>query len=313
MLCCSHLFDNTAPWSVRRAFNSGSWWPCCPRRRGAATKGDVGTVNIRSASGPGRPRADAANVANVANVANTDAIMSERRRLVNVAYRLLGSPTEAEDVVQETYSRWYALSRREREAIETPAAWLTTVAGRICLNLLGSARARRELPVGQWVPEPRPEQTGWTSARSGAATADPAEHAALNESVGQALSVLLGSMTPAERVTFVLHDVFCHTFAEVAELVGRTPAACRQLASSARRRVRSARPSTTAPARCPDTAGDFRQAWEAGDIDTLVDLLRTPMDPLTGSKASSGEPPILTVTHAPDKGIRRIDLTSRRN
>src|SRR5690242_21212098 len=87
-----------------------------------------------------------------------DAIMSERRQLVNLAYRLLGSLAEAEDVVQETYARWYAMSRQQQEAIESPDAWLTRVASRICLDLLRSARARRERYVGEWIPEPLPER-----------------------------------------------------------------------------------------------------------------------------------------------------------
>ncbi|WP_241683054.1 sigma factor [Actinomadura sp. J1-007] len=86
-----------------------------------------------------------------------DAIMSERRHLINLAYRLLGSLSEAEDAVQETYARWYAMSRRQRETIEVPGAWLTTVASRVCLNLLGSARARRETYVGEWVPSHCPD------------------------------------------------------------------------------------------------------------------------------------------------------------
>ena len=94
-----------------------------------------------------------------------DAIMSERRQLINLTYRLLGSLAEAEDAVQETYTRWYALSRRQQDAIESPGAWLTTVASRICLDLLGSARARRENYVGEWIPEPLPDQAEWSSGR----------------------------------------------------------------------------------------------------------------------------------------------------
>ncbi|MGW4797852.1 sigma factor, partial [Nonomuraea sp. NPDC004297] len=137
-----------------------------------------------------------------------DAIMSERRHLINLAYRMLGSLAEAEDAVQETYTRWYAMSRRQQDAVEVPGAWLTTVASRICLNLLGSARARRETYVGEWIPEPLPDGT----------VADPADRVTLDESVHLAFLVVLESMTPAERVAFVLHDVFCHTFAEVAEI-----------------------------------------------------------------------------------------------
>src|SRR3984885_8089336 len=94
-------------------------------------------------------------------------IMSERRQLINLAYRLLGSLAEAEDAVQETYARWYAMSRQQQEAVEVPAAWLTTVASRICLDVLGSARARRERYVGEWIPEPLPERTEWISGQLG--------------------------------------------------------------------------------------------------------------------------------------------------
>src|SRR6185295_4048745 len=136
-------------------------------------------------------------------------------------------------------ARWYALSRQQQDAIETPGAWLTTVASRVCLNLLGSARARRETYVGEWIPEPLPDRGEWIGGRPGLAV-DPADRVTLDESVDMAFLVVLESMTPAERVAFILHDVFRYPFAEVAEIVGRTPAACRQLASSARRRVRDA-------------------------------------------------------------------------
>src|SRR6201982_2930482 len=91
-----------------------------------------------------------------------DAVMSERRQLINLAYRLLGSLAEAEDAVQETYARWYAMSEPQREAIASPRAWLTTLASRVCLDLLGSARARRERYVGEWIPEPLPDPAQWT-------------------------------------------------------------------------------------------------------------------------------------------------------
>src|SRR5215469_2111574 len=92
-----------------------------------------------------------------------DAVMSERRQLISLAYRLLGSLAEAEDAVQETYARWYAMSAQQQDAIENPGAWLTTVASRICLDLLRSARARRERYVGEWLPEPLPDSTEWIS------------------------------------------------------------------------------------------------------------------------------------------------------
>ncbi len=212
------------------------------------------------------------------------AIMSERRRLISLAYRLLGSLADAEDVVQETYARWYAMSREQQEAIDTPGAWLTTVASRICLDLLGSARARRERYVGEWIPEPLPGRTEWVGTRPGTATADPADRVTLDESINMAFLVVLESMTPAERVAFVLHDVFRYPFAEVAEIVGRTPAACRQLASSARRRIRAAQPPTTPTARRADLVRTFKRAWEAKDIDALIGIL----DPAATAVADGG-------------------------
>jgi RNA polymerase sigma factor (sigma-70 family) len=199
--------------------------------------------------------------------------MSERRQLINLAYRLLGSLAEAEDVVQETYARWYARSEPQREAIESPGAWLTTVASRICLDLLGSARARRERYVGEWIPEPLPERTEWISGQPGATTVDPADRVTLDESVSMAFLVVLESMTPAERVALILHDVFGYSFAEVAEIVGRSPAACRQLASSGRRRIRASQAPAIPTARQAGLVRDFKQAWEAQDIDALIGLL----------------------------------------
>ncbi|WP_030181968.1 RNA polymerase sigma factor SigJ [Streptomyces violaceorubidus] len=201
------------------------------------------------------------------------AITSERRQLINMAYRLLGSLAEAEDAVQETYARWYAMSREQQDAIESPGAWLTKVAGRVCLDLLGSARARRERYVGEWIPEPLPGPAPGTVGPTGGATADPADRVTLDESVNMAFLVVLESMTPAERVAFILHDVFRYSFAEVAEIVGRTPAACRQLASSARRRVRASPPPATPAAHQAGIVRDFKQAWRARDISALVGLL----------------------------------------
>jgi RNA polymerase sigma-70 factor (ECF subfamily) len=199
--------------------------------------------------------------------------MSERRRLINLAYRLLGSLADAEDAVQETYARWYAMSRQQQDAIESPGAWLTTVASRICLDLLGSARARRERYVGEWIPEPLPDPAEQLSGRPGGTTADPADRVTLDESVSMAFLVVLESMTPAQRVAFILHDVFRYPFAEVAEIVGRTPAACRQLASSARRRIGASQAPPAPAARQAGVVRDFKRAWEAGDIGALIGLL----------------------------------------
>ncbi|WP_326826772.1 RNA polymerase sigma factor SigJ [Streptosporangium sp. NBC_01756] len=226
-----------------------------------ATKGADDIMTIQS--GPGGGRLDP----------GLAAIMGERRQLINLAYRLLGSLADAEDVVQETYARWYAMSRQQQDAIESPGAWLTKVASRICLNVLSSARARRETYVGEWIPEPLPEPTEWISGRSDGVTVDPADRVTLDESVNMAFLVVLESMTPAERVAFILHDVFRYSFTEVAEIVGRTPAACRQLASSARRRIRAAQAPATPAARQARLIRDFKQAWEAKDIDALIGLL----------------------------------------
>ena len=200
-------------------------------------------------------------------------IMGERRQLINLTYRLLGSLAEAEDAVQEAYARWYSMSRHEQDAIESPGAWLSTVASRICLNVLGSARARRESYVGEWIPEPLPEPTEWITGRAGGTTIDPADRVTLDESVNMAFLVVLESMTPAQRVAFILHDVFRYSFAEVAEIVGRTPAACRQLASSARRRIGASQAPATPTAGQADIIKDFKLAWEARDIDALIGLL----------------------------------------
>jgi RNA polymerase sigma-70 factor (ECF subfamily) len=212
-------------------------------------------------SGRGRP--DAA----------LNGIMSERRQLINLAYRMLGSLAEAEDAVQETYARWYAMTEQQRDAVEVPGAWLTTVASRICLDLLGSARARRERYVGEWIPEPLPEPAEWIGGPPSGSAADPADRVTLDESVNMAFLVVLESMTPAERVAFILHDVFRYPFAEVARIAGRTPPACRQLASSARRRIRASQAHATPTPIQAGIVRNFRQAWEAKDIGALIALL----------------------------------------
>jgi len=226
-------------------------------------------------------------------------IIGERRQLINLACRLLGSLTEAEDAVQETYARWYAMTRRQRDAVESPGAWVTTVTSRICLDLLGSARARRETYVGAWLPEPLPGPAEGPGGRPGA-YAGPADRITLDESVSMAFLVVLDTMTPAERVAFILHDVFCHSFAEVAQITGRTPAACRKLASAARRRVRASRAPAAPPARQAGLVRDFQKAWEAGDINALIGLL----DPDATATADGGG--LVTAALRPIEGAEQI-------
>lgn len=236
--------------------------------------------------------------------AEADGVAGERRRLINVAYRLLGSVAEAEDAVQEAYARWFALPPGRRREIRVPGAWLTTVTGRVCLDLLGSARARRERYVGAWLPEPLPDPAEWGRAggTGSGLPADPADQIVLDESVSMAFLVVLEAMTPAERVAFVLHDVFRYPFAEVAGVLGRTPAACKQLASSARRRLGGAgAPETGAP----ETGGRaevvrrVKEAWESKDIEALIALL----DPAAVMTADGGGL-VGTVPHPVEGGAR---------
>jgi RNA polymerase sigma factor (sigma-70 family) len=261
-MCFSDEYDDTTPPNVRRCTGltvrcdiSSNW---VRQRRPRETGG-----KMSAPSWPGDGRSDP----------RLDAIMSERRQLINLAYRLLGSLAEAEDAVQETYARWYAMSAPQQDAIESPAAWLTTVTSRVCLDVLRSARARRERYVGEWIPEPLPEPGEWISGPPGGSTPDPADRVTLDESVSMAFLVVLESMTPAERVALILHDVFRYSFAEVAEITGRSPAACRQLASSARRRIRAAQAPAAPTARQAGIVRAFRQAWEASDINALIGLL----------------------------------------
>jgi RNA polymerase sigma factor (sigma-70 family) len=235
------------------------------------TMGVSTTMNTRS-----EPDPDASD-------ARLGEIVRERRQLINLAYRLLGSLAEAEDAVQEAYARWYAMSQEQQDAIESPGAWLTRVASRVCLDQLGSARARRERYVGEWLPEPLPDRSEWVDVRPGTAV-DPADRITLDESVNMAFLVVLEAMTPAERVAFILHDVFRYSFAEVAEIVGRTPQGCRQLASSARHRLRSTHAVPAPAAHQAGVVRDFRQAWEAKDVAALIGLL----DPRVTAVADGG-------------------------
>jgi len=229
-----------------------------------------------------------------------EAVVGERRQLINLAYRLLGSLAEAEDAVQETYARWYAMPAQQRAAIASPGAWLTTVASRICLDVLGSARARRERYVGEWIPEPLPDRTEWASGRGGGTPADPADRITLDESVSMAFLVVLDAMTPAERVAFILHDVFGYPFAEIAQIVGRTPAACRQLASAARHRVRAGQAPAAPTARQAAIVREFKRAWEARDINAMIGIL----DPAATATGDGGG--VVSAVPHPVEGSEQI-------
>lgn len=206
-----------------------------------------------------------------------DSVMAERHRLLSLAFRMMGTLADAEDVVQETYVRWYRLEPEERDKIAVPAAWLIRVASRISLDLLGSARARRETYVGQWLPEPVPADlfadTAKVPLNSSRLAADPLERVALDDAVSMALLTVLEAMTPAERVTFVLHDVFGVPFDEIAGVVGRSAAATRQLATSARRHVRQGRRTRVSPHQHDKVVRAFRDATVGGDIEDLLRVL----------------------------------------
>lgn len=223
---------------------------------------------------------------------------ADRDLLTGIAFRLLGSRAEAEDAVQEAFSRWYAREPGARAAVTSPTAWLVTVVSRICLDTLKSARVRRERYVGPWLPEPLPTSTEPAAARH----RDPGEQVALDESVGVAMLLVMEAMTPAERVAFVLHDVFGFPYGQIATALGRTPAACRQLASSGRRRLRADRAATTTRGRDPGAVDALLRAWSARDLPALVRLLdpdavavvdggglvSAPTEPLVGAAAVAG-------------------------
>jgi RNA polymerase sigma factor (sigma-70 family) len=196
-----------------------------------------------------------------------------RSRLRAVAYRMLGSVSEADDAVQET---WIRLSRMDADEVENLGGWLTTVVARVCLNLLRSRQSRREEPFGPHVPEPIIDPvTGM----------DPEHEALLADSVGLALLVVLETLSPAERLAFVLHDMFAVPFDQIAPIVDRSPEAARQLASRARRRVRGSSPVGDAdPDEQRRVVDAFLAAAREGNFDALVALL----DPDIVLRADSG-------------------------
>jgi RNA polymerase sigma factor (sigma-70 family) len=192
-----------------------------------------------------------------------DRFEEHRAHLRAVAYRMLGSLTEADDAVQDT---WIRVSRAGANDVENLGGWLTTIVARVCLNMLRSRKVRREESLDVHLPDPVITPEG---------TAQPEDEALLADSVGLALLVVLDTLTPAERLAFVLHDMFDLPFEEIAPMVGRTPEAARQLASRARRRVKGADvPSPDADrARQREVVDAFYRAARGGDVETLVTLL----------------------------------------
>lgn len=188
-----------------------------------------------------------------------------RKYLLNIAYRLVGSFSEAEDLVQEAYAR---LLREDSESIDEVRGWLVVVLTRLSLDHLRSARTRREVSAGPWLPEPL--------ARIGGVGLDPVDLVTLDESVRMALLIVLERLTPAERAVFVLHDVFQFSFEEIAPAVDRTPAACRQLASRARRRISTEQGESrdaVDPEELRRVAERFIAACSSGDLQSLLEVL----------------------------------------
>jgi RNA polymerase sigma factor (sigma-70 family) len=192
----------------------------------------------------------------------TEQFEAHRSRLRGVAYRMLGSSAEAEDAVQEA---WLRLHRADTRGVDNMGAWLTTVVARVCLNVLRARASRREEALDLRVPDPV------VSAEDGS---DPEQQAVLADSVGLALLVVLETLTPAERLAFVLHDMFAVPFDEIAPMIERSPDAARQLASRARRRVRAGAPEPDADlARQREVVDAFFAATRDGDFDALVAVL----------------------------------------
>jgi RNA polymerase sigma factor (sigma-70 family) len=221
-----------------------------------------------------------------------------RTHLRAVAYRMLGSVSEADDAVQEA---WLRLSRSEAREIENLGGWLTTVVGRVCLNMLRARRTRREDPIDVHVPEPI------LSREDGL---DPEHEALLADSVGLALLVVLETLSPAERLAFVLHDMFGVPFDEIAPMVGRSPDAARQLASRARRRVQSEAPPPDPDLREQREVVDaFFAASRGGDFDALVAVL----DPDVVLRADGGaaRPSATAVVHGARQVAERASHYSR--
>jgi RNA polymerase sigma-70 factor (ECF subfamily) len=226
---------------------------------------------------------------------------ANRRHLRAVAYRMLGSVSEADDALQEA---WLRVSRADTDDIANPGGWLTTVVGRVCLDMLRSRRSRREEPIGTSVPEPI------VSSRDGV---DPEYEALLADSVGLALLVILENLNPSERIAFVLHDMFAVPFDEIAPIVGRTPAAARQMASRARRRVQGEVPRAD-----PDVAQQqrvvdaFLAAARGGDFDALLGVLDPDVVMRVDAGAALGAaPPVVRGAQAVADQVNRFAAGAR--
>lgn len=220
----------------------------------------------------------------------------QRTRLTAVAYRMLGSLTEADDAVQET---WVRLSRAGTDDVENLGAWMTTIVSRVCLNMLRSRNVRREEPLEVHLPDPVVSREG---------DLGPEDEALLADSVGLALQVVLDALAPAERLAFVLHDMFALPFDEIAPMIDRSPDAARQLASRARRRVRQADAATPDPDLTKQRAvvDAFFSAARGGDFDTLVTLLHP--DVVLRADFGPGRPAESMVVRGPDAVAHRARL-----
>jgi RNA polymerase sigma factor (sigma-70 family) len=221
-----------------------------------------------------------------------------RARLRAVAYRMLGSLAEADDAVQET---WLRLSRSDASGVDNLEAWLTTIVARVCLNVLRSRNARREEAIGVHLPDPVIDRADGTN---------PEDEAVLADSVGLALQVVLDTLAPAERLAFVLHDIFDVPFDQIAAMVGRSPATARQLASRARRRVRGA--DVHAPdsdvGRQREVVDAFFAAAHRGDFDSLVAVLDP--DVVLRSDGGTARPDVSVVLRGPAAVADRTLMTA---
>lgn len=226
----------------------------------------------------------------------------ERDRLVGLAFRMLGTVADAEDAVQEAFVRWYRLDDDARAAVSNPVGWFARTTSRVCLDVLKSASRRHELYVGPWLPEPVPDDRYRVPVP--ADDGDPADRAVRTASVSMALLTVMESMTPAERVAFVLRDVFGYPVAEIAEVLDRSPGAVRQLASSARSRVAALGPELPAGESSARLSAAFQQAANTGDVAALVRLLHPGVT--LRSDGGGVARAALNPVHGPDKVARFV-------